>query len=111
MELDYSRGILQAIGFKEFKDYLHASVQIDKENKSPERLKDIETLKLQGIEKMKQKTRQYAKRQMTWIRNKFLPRTDGNYVQCLQLNANESDLWKTEVYEKALISAKAFLDF
>lgn len=49
-----SKGIFQAIGFKEFKEYFNTKKEEDF---------------LLGIEKMKQATRQYARRQKKWIRN------------------------------------------
>lgn len=63
---DYTRGILQAIGFKEFREYFN----LKKCNGSET---SIEEAKKEGIELMKIATRQYAKRQTTWIKNKLGP--------------------------------------
>ncbi|KAF5386706.1 hypothetical protein D9615_001730 [Tricholomella constricta] len=57
---DYTLGIYQAIGYKEFHDYLSAPEPSDKAFKA-------------AVEHMKVSTRQYAKRQLSWIRNKLLP--------------------------------------
>lgn len=73
---DYTLGIYQAIGncvllfsylmltgspgYKEFHNYLTASEPSEKEFSL-------------AVEEMKQSTRQYAKRQVSWIRNKLLP--------------------------------------
>ncbi|KAG6878762.1 hypothetical protein C0993_008061 [Termitomyces sp. T159_Od127] len=57
---DYTLGIYQSIGYKEFHDYLSA----------PD---PSETMFDAAVEHMKLSTRQYAKRQVSWIRNKLLP--------------------------------------
>lgn len=75
-ETDYTLGIYQSIGmksvsffpfltryitgYKEFHDYLSAP-------------KPSETMFDAAVEHMKLSTRQYAKRQVSWIRNKLLP--------------------------------------
>ncbi|GAB5588163.1 tRNA dimethylallyltransferase [Umbelopsis nana] len=63
----YQRGIWQAIGYKEFDEYLTA---IENGNLSEQKLL---SLKVESLEKMKAATRRYAKRQVQWIRNKLLP--------------------------------------
>ncbi|KAH7906484.1 tRNA isopentenyltransferase [Hygrophoropsis aurantiaca] len=57
---DYTLGIYQCIGFKEFHHYLASP--------SPS-AKDFEN----AVEAMKHSTRKYAKRQVSWLRNKLLP--------------------------------------
>lgn len=59
-QTDYTVGIYQSIGYKEFHDYLA----------SPEH---SEKLFVSAVEQMKYGTRQYAKRQIRWLRNKLLP--------------------------------------
>lgn len=61
--LDWTRGIAQAIGFKEFASYLGLSeAPLDK------------SAALQaGIEATKLRTRRYAKTQGQWLRNKLVP--------------------------------------
>ncbi|KAF9001991.1 tRNA isopentenyltransferase [Cyathus striatus] len=56
----YTLGIFQSIGYKEFSDYL-SNTSID------------DALFETAVEHMKLSTRQYAKRQVSWIRNKLLP--------------------------------------
>ncbi|GEM07058.1 tRNA dimethylallyltransferase [Rhodotorula toruloides] len=68
---NYSKGIYQAIGYKEFDPFLslkhrHPSRTLD--NDPP-----LQRLFDQGVEQMKASTRQYAKRQVQWIKNKLLP--------------------------------------
>lgn len=56
---DYTLGIYQSIGYKEFHNYLSAPEHSEEEFKL-------------AIENMKSATRKYAKRQIMWIRNKLL---------------------------------------
>lgn len=62
-ETDWTRGIAQAIGFKEFAPYLGLTPT----DMSPE-----EALKA-GVEDTKLRTRRYAKTQQKWLRNKLVP--------------------------------------
>ncbi|KAG1835622.1 tRNA isopentenyltransferase [Suillus variegatus] len=59
-QTDYTVGIYQSIGYKEFHDYFT----------SPE---PSEKLFASAVEQMKYGTRQYAKRQIRWLKNKLLP--------------------------------------
>lgn len=58
---DYTLGIYQAIGYKEFHAFLNDPTSTD-----PRAFKD-------AVERMKISTRQYAKKQISWIRNKLMP--------------------------------------
>lgn len=58
--VDYTLGIYQSIGYKEFHDYLSSPTHSEAEFQ-------------QALNSMKSATRQYAKRQIMWIRNKLLP--------------------------------------
>jgi len=60
----YTKGILQTIGFKEFHDYLLLDDSIDPGIR--QKLFD------EGVKEMKLRTRQYAKRQLKWINQRFL---------------------------------------
>ena len=51
---------MHIIGYKEFHDYLASSQRSDRAFSA-------------AVENMKQSTRQYAKRQVSWLRNKLLP--------------------------------------
>ncbi|PCH38301.1 tRNA isopentenyltransferase [Wolfiporia cocos MD-104 SS10] len=62
-DTDYTLGIYQSIGYKEFHDYLS----------SPTHSEEAFNL---AVENMKSATRKYAKRQIMWIRNKLLPAAD-----------------------------------
>ncbi|KAJ3120924.1 tRNA dimethylallyltransferase, partial [Irineochytrium annulatum] len=92
--IDYTRGILQSIGFKEFDAYLsaleptsHASHTVA----GPAFVADlaVEKLRLQGIESMKAGTRRYARKQVAWIRNKLGPRCGTDGVAFCALDATD----------------------
>lgn len=59
-------GIRNAIGYKEFLPYLLAQKA---DNNTPE---ELENLMKEGIDRTKIRTRQYARQQIRWIRNKLL---------------------------------------
>ncbi|TIB77870.1 hypothetical protein E3Q23_01081 [Wallemia mellicola] len=61
-EQDYTRGIFQAIGYKEFDAYFKATNSQDRD-----------VAFKNGLELMKIATRQYATKQLKWIQNKLIP--------------------------------------
>lgn len=64
--VDETRGIWVSIGYKEFKDYVHAlETSVD----DPQSLKSLHA---EALERIKAATRQYAKRQVRWIRIKLI---------------------------------------
>ncbi len=62
---DYTVGIFQSIGFKEFHDYLTMSAEVKASDEGKKALAS-------GVERMKVVTRQYARRQVNWMKNRFL---------------------------------------
>jgi tRNA A37 N6-isopentenylltransferase MiaA len=83
-ETDYTRGIFQAIGYKEFDTYLQHYEELKRQGQlqtavDPSSLRphpgDAIGVRLfdQAIEDMKVATRQFAKSQVRWVRNKLLP--------------------------------------
>ncbi|KAG0073870.1 hypothetical protein BGZ93_002324 [Podila epicladia] len=83
-DTDYKRGIWQAIDTTE-----------------------LEALKAEYTETMKSKTRQYAKRQVLWIRNKLLPLCKEKDNKIL-LDATSLDTWKEKLGNVAVKIAKDF---
>ncbi|KAK0548732.1 Leucyl aminopeptidase yscIV [Tilletia horrida] len=71
---DYTRGIFQAIGFKEFDAFLTYMDQQTEARLSDAQQLDAESRKLfdAAVESMQRATRQYARRQTSWIRNQLL---------------------------------------
>ncbi|TFK42816.1 tRNA isopentenyltransferase [Crucibulum laeve] len=102
-DVDYTLGIYQAIGCKEFHDYLNTDVPSEK-------------IFQDAVERMKLSTRQYAKRQISWIRNKLLPAVyasneDQIMVPTYLLDATELGLsWTTNVREPATRITQNFLE-
>ncbi|KAJ3328850.1 hypothetical protein HDU76_009167 [Blyttiomyces sp. JEL0837] len=123
LTIDYTRGIMQAIGFKEFDAYLS---ELENRERSPAQsgavedsdsgqIKKLEQLQLQGLESMKAGTRRYAKRQVTWIKNKLGPRCLKDFnlgidVGFFALDATNLDTWNQTVRDTGLDIAKAFLE-
>ncbi|KZT28700.1 tRNA isopentenyltransferase, partial [Neolentinus lepideus HHB14362 ss-1] len=92
--VDYTLGIYQAIGYKEFHDYLNSSNPTEASFK-------------EAIDRMKLSTRQYAQRQVKWIRNKLLPAvyatqvTDKSSITAYLLDASRVDAtWNSNVRDK-----------
>lgn len=74
LHVDPTKGIWVSIGFKEFKEYLNFL------RTSTDGAK-LQELVCAGIEKTKIATRQYAKRQVRWIRRKLLNAVRDVYAQ------------------------------
>ena len=96
--VDQTRGIWVAIGFKENLPYLmHGN--------------DLERLKTEGIERTKVATRQYAKRQVRWIKLRFQRAiATANFSnRFFLLDATDLTRWSQDVEEKARDITEAFL--
>ncbi|RKP01497.1 hypothetical protein CXG81DRAFT_3368, partial [Caulochytrium protostelioides] len=65
-------GLGQAIGYKEMAAYL-ALLDAGGPDGAATKPAEVETALTQGLDLVKQSTRRYAKRQLTWIRNKIAP--------------------------------------
>ncbi|EJD53390.1 tRNA isopentenyltransferase [Auricularia subglabra TFB-10046 SS5] len=90
--VDYTQGIFQAIGYKEFSDYL------DDPAHPPALYED-------AMERMRVSTRKYAQRQIKWIRNKLLPAVHAagpSAASIVVLDASSLDGWDREVRDRAL---------
>ncbi|CAG8495141.1 8288_t:CDS:10, partial [Funneliformis caledonium] len=111
---DFTRGIWQAIGYKEFDPYLTA---VEESNDASY----LDALKTQGIESMKAATHRYARTQIRWIRNKLLYKCQqeslnnrneehsGN-IRIYLLDATSLETWNQEVRDKSIAIAKEFLE-
>ncbi|XP_066582832.1 tRNA dimethylallyltransferase isoform X2 [Prorops nasuta] len=94
-EPDYTKGIFQSIGFKEFHDYLILSEE-EKHTEMGRKLLE------KGIEDLKRVTRRYAKRQERWITNRFIRRADREVPPIYSLDCTNVDQWTQSVYEPAV---------
>ncbi|GAA5821382.1 hypothetical protein JCM11251_004597 [Rhodosporidiobolus azoricus] len=109
---NYSKGIYQAIGYKEFEAYLahkHRNPTLTLENDPT-----LRKLFDQGVESMKVSTRQYAKRQVKWIKSKLLPAVrkleNDDGVTVVLLDASDLSRWKEDVRDRAVDLLNRFLD-
>ena len=104
---EYTRGIFQAIGFKEFDDYL----TFQEQRRASGADKEADALFDSAISQMETATRQYAKKQVSWIRNKLGPEVRKRLkadqaedrvpsVELFLLDA--SDDWNRDVHSPAL---------
>ncbi|KAI0304286.1 IPP transferase-domain-containing protein [Multifurca ochricompacta] len=101
--VDLTLGIFQSIGFREFHQYLADPSPSEK------------TFQV-AIENMKVANRQYAKRQVSWIRNKFIPAirasrsTEGSKsIEMYLLDATAPQQWGSGVRGVANHLMNAFL--
>ncbi|KAF9489825.1 tRNA isopentenyltransferase [Pleurotus eryngii] len=103
-DTDYTLGLYQAIGYKEFHEYLTTQDPSDR-------------LFHESVDSMKHSTRKYAKRQISWLRNKLLPvvneaNTEDFLTPTYVLDATElGESWRSRVLDPALRITDAFLDF
>ncbi|KAI8871892.1 tRNA isopentenyltransferase [Ramicandelaber brevisporus] len=114
--VDYTRGILQSIGLKEFDAYLTSkrdAFNRDDDTDSQKALFD------KGLYEMKLATRQYARRQIMWLKNKTVPlirETQAStpedadpLVHVVVLDATDLTKWSERVRDRAIGVAKAFI--
>ncbi|KAK9719104.1 tRNA dimethylallyltransferase, mitochondrial [Basidiobolus ranarum] len=105
-EDDFSRGIKQAIGFREFNEYF-------KELENNGNSENLDKLKVEAVEAMKLNTRKYAKRQIHWIQNKLIPvyeKSMNDKVKLYLLDATDLDQWDTNVKKQAMKIAQDFIE-
>ena len=104
-DIDSARGIWIAIGYKEFAEYLTA-------HEAGASTENLEVLVADGIEKTKAATRQYAKRQVRWIRLKLRRALhDSRHLEKLfLLDGSDLSNFPAEVEKKACDITKSFLE-
>ncbi|KAM0328757.1 hypothetical protein ACHAQA_005170 [Verticillium albo-atrum] len=105
-EVDYTKGIWQSIGFKEFQPYLKAIEGTPADS-------DVEGLKAQSLEDMKTSTRRYAKSQVRWITTKIVPllqEQSSAMDNLFLLDSTDVSQWGTNVAEPASAITRQFLD-
>ncbi|CAH0477837.1 unnamed protein product [Peronospora belbahrii] len=101
-ETHNSVGILQSIGYKEFQPYFDALEAADGTLDDP---KALETILNSCIEQLNVATRQYARRQLSWIRNKFVTKN----IPVYQMDSSDIANWNAHVVEPAVAIARKFL--
>ena len=98
---DYHKGIWQSIGFKEFHPYLQLS---DEERQSKEGL-DLFNL---GVKLMKIATRQYARRQVKWMRRFLIAKREP--PPYYRVDSTDPKQWQDRVYTPAEAILTAILE-
>lgn len=93
---DYSFGIFQSIGFKEFHTYLTMS---DSCKESPLGKKAFQ----EGLNHLKLHTKQYTRSQRNWINNRFLKKTteEEPIPPIYKLDSTNVNIWNENVRDKA----------
>ncbi|XP_024886056.1 tRNA dimethylallyltransferase isoform X1 [Temnothorax curvispinosus] len=99
---DYTKGIFQSIGFKEF----HAYLILSEEERASEKGKK---LLQQGIDDLKLVTRRYAKRQDKWVMNRLIRRGDRQVPPVYSLDCSDVTNWDSRVLEPAAAIISAIL--
>lgn len=89
---DYTEGIFQAIGFKEFHDYL-----ILPEERRLGRL----DLQKEGLWQMKIATKQYARKQIKFIRSRFVSCLERDLPPVFAVDTSYPDKWNEDVRDRA----------
>lgn len=105
---DYEEGILQTIGFKEFIPYLEKfdkshDILINQFVETPETVSEPDGYKtlLNCLEELKMVTQRYSKRQLKWIKNRFLGSDVREVPQVYPLNSSDVSKWQEVVYQPA----------
>ncbi|KAG5888368.1 hypothetical protein JTB14_033505 [Gonioctena quinquepunctata] len=101
-EPDYSKGIFQSIGFKEFHPYLMLNGE---ERDTEDGLKKLN----EGIDQLKMVTRRYARKQKKWISNRFLGRTDRQVPPIYGLDTSDVSQWDEKVSRTAIEIVESYI--
>ena len=103
-ERAYEVGIFQSIGFKEFHDFLMLKEESQRDSDEGKNLFD------KGKAAMKTSTRQYARRQVRWIRQRFLRSSDRECPPIYGLDSSDPARWDEVVRQPAFSIVQAFVD-
>ncbi|XP_063382751.1 tRNA dimethylallyltransferase [Cydia fagiglandana] len=98
---DYTRGIFQTLGFKEFHDYLMLS-EAERQGRHD--------LLQQSIVNMKIGTRRYARRQNKMVKGRFLEHPNREVPPIYELDTTDVSAWDTQVKEKAIDIIESYLN-
>nr|XP_027238910.1 tRNA dimethylallyltransferase-like [Penaeus vannamei] len=79
---DYTKGIFQSIGFKEFHQYLVLSEE-EQQTEAGKKLYKA------GVTSLKQVTRRYSRRQLKWIKHRFLLPADRQVPPVFALDGSD----------------------
>lgn len=100
---DFTKGILQAIGFKEFEPYLEF-LSRGGQRDSQESKNILERC----VSDVKRNTRNYAKKQRRWLKNNLFPLASTfPSVRIYRLDASDLSLWDSKIFPQALEISKS----
>ncbi|XP_047503271.1 tRNA dimethylallyltransferase [Pieris napi] len=100
---DYTKGVYQTLGFKEFHDYL--ILPEDGKNSDEGR-----KLLQHSIENMKIATRRYARRQNKMVRGRFLEIPRREVPPIYELDTTDLSKWNEDVKNKAIDIIESYLN-
>uniref|UniRef100_G3MKF2 C2H2-type domain-containing protein n=1 Tax=Amblyomma maculatum TaxID=34609 RepID=G3MKF2_AMBMU len=103
LEADYTKGIFQSIGFKEFHKYLLMDTE---EKASPKGRKAF----TEGLWLMKQVTKRYSRKQKKWIVQRFLRTPDRQVPPIYSLDATDVSRWDETARDKAFDIIADFIE-
>lgn len=117
---DYTKGILQTIGLKEFIPYLeeydvaqdalitefNQRKSDDNTTESPEGLPLLQSC----LEELRLTTKRYSKKQMKWIVNRFLAQTDRQVHDVFALDSSRPLDWAQDVYGPAESVIESYIE-
>jgi tRNA dimethylallyltransferase len=113
--VDFEEGILQTIGFKEFIPYLKAfdeshDTLINLFVEAPETTPEPEGWKslVMCLEELKMVTRRYSKKQMKWVRNRFLGSDMREVPLVYSLDTSDISRWQEIVSQPAIETVECF---
>lgn len=128
--IDPTRGIMQAIGFKEFLPYLekypdesfdseitefireHGGLTGQKKFIIKNRISDALKLLEDCLDDLRLHTKQYSKRQLKWIRNRLVSTKGERFVPPVyELDSTEAETkWHVDVFSKAENIIQSYID-
>ncbi|EFX79344.1 hypothetical protein DAPPUDRAFT_304867 [Daphnia pulex] len=100
-EADYTIGIFQSIGLKEFHEFL-VLPSSEQTTQTGRRLLD------QGVEALKSRTRRYARKQTKWIVKRFLEQPDRQVPPVYGLDATDVTEWNEKIRDVAFRIVDSF---
>lgn len=114
---DYEEGILQTIGFKEFIPYLEKfdkshDVLINQFVEAPETTSEPDGWKtlLACLDELKLVTKRYSKKQLKWIKNRFLGSEVREIPLIYPLDTSNVSRWKELVSQPAEETVEDFIN-
>ncbi|KAJ0178505.1 hypothetical protein K1T71_006328 [Dendrolimus kikuchii] len=100
---DYTKGVFQTLGFKEFHEYL----MLSEEGRNTE---NGRKLLQESIENMKAGTRRYARRQNKMIKGRFLEHPRREIPLIYELDTTHVTQWEENVKNKAIHIIESFIE-